>query len=238
MLKRILSALGVGSGAAPSVEPTKANPYTDKSTSLIYHLLFCDQPQLFKDNHKGELVPPWTVLFNDTPDYQALARIAEDEEQESRVRMLAFHALKVAGKPVPQKTHLGTIIEVRLPNGLDTLAVFVDGGLRYINQSGKIAVVEGVPNPFEEEIKQVLDASKSVVAAIGPWEKDRLPAPKRGNIRVSFLVSDGLYFGEGPMKAMQKDQLAAPLIASATKLLLKLVEKATSKNGDGRSIKD
>jgi len=156
--------------------------------------------------------------------------IAEDKQQESRVRMLAFDMLRAAGRPVPKKEYLGTIIEVRLSGGLDTMAVFADGSARYINQSGKIAIVEGTPNPFDHEIREVITTSKPIVAAIGPWDKERLPPPKMGNIRMTFLVSDGLYFGEGPMEAMQREALAAPLISAATRLLLKLVNQTSTGN--------
>ena len=50
---------------------------------------------------------------------------------------------------------------------------------------------------------------------------------------MTFLVSDGLYFGEGPMEAMQEERMAAPLISAATTLLMKLVEKTTSSEQDG-----
>ena len=228
MLKRILTAFGiVGSAAASPSGQTTSGPYREDSANVIYQLLFCDRPQLFKQNHKGNLEPPWSVLFSKTPDLEAIAKIAGDKHQESRVRALAFNALRAAGRPVAQKEYLGTVIEVRLPGGLDTLAAFADGGARYINQSGKIVVVEGKPNPFDNEIQKVVEASKPVIAAIGPWDKDRLPAPKEGNIRLTFLVSDGLYFGEGPMDAMQRERMAAPLISAGTALLHKLVQKTT-----------
>lgn len=243
MLKKILTALGVVSaaGASRSGEMT-GGPYGDDSANLIYQLLFCDRPQLFKQNHKGNLEPPWSVLFSNTPDLEAIDKIAGDKHQESRVRALAFNALRAAGRPVPKKEYLGTVIEVRLAGGLDTLAVFGDGGARYINQSGKIVVVEATPSPFDNEIRKVVAASKPVIAAIGPWDKGRLPAPKEGNIRLTFLVSDGLYFGEGPMDAMQRERMAAPLVSAGTALLLKLVQK-TADTGDlangnqpGRSV--
>lgn len=237
MLKKILTAFGiVGAAAASPSAGTTSGPYKDDSANLIYQLLFCDRPQLFKQNHKGRLEPPWSELFSATPDLGAIDKVAGDKHQESRVRALAFNALRAAGKPVPRKEYLGTIIEVRLPGGLDTLAVFADGGARYINQSGKIVVVEGVPNAFDSEIQKVIEASKPVVAAIGPWDKARLPAPKEGNIRLTFLVSDGLYFGEGPMDAMQKERLAAPLISAGTALLLKMVQK-TAGPGDSANGK-
>jgi len=199
-------------------------PYKDDSTNLIYHLLFCDRPELFRQNHRGKLEAPWSALFSNPPDLVAIVKIATDQNQESRVRMLAFNTLRAAGRAVTEKEYLGTIIEVGLPEGLDTLAVFADGGARYINYTGKIAVAEGTPNPFDNEISNVIEASKPIVAAVGPWEKERLPPPVEGNIRMSFLVSDGLYFGEGPMDAMQRERLASPLISAATQLLLKLLE--------------
>ena len=228
MLKKILTAIRTGSAAIASVSArTTEGPYRDAATNLIYDLLFCDQLSLFEANHKGDLEPPWKTLFSDNPDFDAIAKIANDKNQESRVRMLAFRALRAAMKEVPPKELLGTIIEVRLPGGLDTLAVFADGSARYINQAGKIIVVEGTPNAFEKEIGQVIKTSKPIVGAIGPWDKARLAAPKKGNIRMTFLVSDGLYFGEGPMDAMQRERMAAPLISAGTTLLLKLVEKTT-----------
>src|SRR5262249_4019695 len=111
-----------------------------------------------------------------------------------------------------------------LPEGLDTLAVFADGSARYINYTGKMVIVEGAPSVFDKEISKVIEASQPIVAAIGPWEKDRLPPPVDGNIRLTFLVSDGLYFGEGPIGVMQQQPLASPLISAATQLLLKLLE--------------
>ena len=228
MLRKILSAIGIASaGKVPSSGQETNGPYKDEATNLIYQLLFCDRQQLYREHHSGSLEHPWSTLFSNTPDLEAIAKVAGDISQESRVRMLAFNSLRAAGQEVPRKDYLGTIIEVRLPGGLDTLAVFSDGNARYINQSGKIAVVEGTPNPFDREIQKVIETSKPIVTAIGPWDKDRLPAPKQGNIRMTFLVSDGLYFGEGPMEAMQRERMAAPLISSGTALLLKLVEKTT-----------
>lgn len=200
-------------------------PYQDDSINLIYQLLFCDRPQLYKANHVGQPESPWFILFREPPDLDAIENIAADTNQESRVRMLAFNGLRASGRAVTAKDYLGTIIEVHLPDGLDTLAVFADGSARYINFTGKITVVEGAPSVFDKEIAKVIETSKPIVAAIGPWDKERLPPPKQGNIRMTFLVSDGLYFGEGPMGAMQQEPMAAPLIDAATRLLIRLVDQ-------------
>ena len=57
-----------------------------------------------------------------------LETIAGDTAVESRVRVLAFNRLRAMKRPVPTKQLLGTIIEFPQPDGLDTLAAFVDGG--------------------------------------------------------------------------------------------------------------
>ena len=234
MIKRILKAIGIGGVAmASSCSHPPQPPCKDESTSLIYNLLFCDRLDLFQQNHKGALVPPWSILFAEKPDLDAVASIAADGSQESRVRMLAFNLLRNAHRDVKEKELLGTIVEVGLPEGLDTLAVFADGGARYINHSGKIVIVEGTPNAFDSEIKQVITASHPIVAAIGPWDKARLPPPQKGTIRMTFLVSDGLYFGQGPMGAMEKERMAAPLINAATALLVKIVQKTTDGEQQG-----
>ncbi|EAQ76287.1 hypothetical protein WH5701_15811 [Synechococcus sp. WH 5701] len=53
-------------------------------------------------------------------------------------------------------------------------------------------------------------------------EARRAP-PEDDNIRLTFLVSDGLYFGEGPMTVMQREPLAAPILQTATELLQAVV---------------
>lgn len=229
MFKKLLAIIGIGSAAAA---PTASrNAYKDESTQLIYDLLFCDRLSLYKKNHKGELQEPWTTLFAEPPDYSAVQRIAEDSSQESRIRVLAFNLLRSGNREVPKKIHLGTIVEVTMPGGVDTLAVFSDGTARYINHSGRMVVVESGAKVFDAEIQAVLKASAPIVAAIGPWDKERLPPPTDPNMRMTFLVSDGLYFGEGPMDLMQQDPLAAPLINAATQLLLKVINES-SKAGE------
>jgi len=118
------------------------------------------------------------------------------------------------------------IVEVPLASGLDTLAAFSEGGVRYVNQSGKLLVIEGVADVLPL-VKRLIAASEPVVSRIGPWDKPRLAPPKLGNVRLTFLVSDGLYFGEGPMSVMQGDAMAGPIIGQATQLLQAVVAMGT-----------
>jgi hypothetical protein len=126
--------------------------------------------------------------------------------------------LREFGKDVPPKMLLGVIVEVSLAGGLDTLAAFSEGGVRYVNQSGKLVVIEAAASMLPT-VKDIFVAAEPVVARLGPWKNPRLAPPTQGNVRLTFLVSDGLYFGEGPMCQMQRDAMAGPIIHRATKLL-------------------
>jgi hypothetical protein len=205
------------------------NPYSDETLNLMYHLLFCDRVELFKTNFSGEIQEPWATIFKEPADYSALRKIADDSSMESRVRMLAFNTLRIGGQEIPPKIHLGTILEVPVRGGLDTLAIFTDGTARYINHSGKMAIVEGSPTQFQEELSRVIKASQVIVDIIGPWDKSRLPPPALGTFRMSFLVSDGLYFGQGPLDQLMNDPMAAPLIQAATILIQKLTSETIKK---------
>ena len=107
------------------------------------------------------------------------------------------------------------------------MAAFSEGGVRYINQTGKVAIFEGKGNPVEVLAKELVSVSQPLVNQIGPWDRQRLPPPKAGNVRMSFLVSDGLYFGEGPFAALQQDSMAGLVLAKATQLLQRAVELGT-----------
>lgn len=222
MMKRILKAVGVGAGAGGGERvDSQRSPYPDGATLLIYNLLFCDRLELFRQNHKGVPALPWSILLAENPDLDAVAGVALDRAQESVVRLLAFNRLRAAHGEVKERELLGTILEVGLEEGLDTLAVYEDGSVRYINHSGKMAVVAGSPSNVDPEVQRILAVSRSIVDVIGPWDKERLPAPATGMIRMTFLVSDGLYFGQGPLEVMEKERMAAPLIDAATELLVK-----------------
>ena len=218
MMRRFLASLGlVATSASAGAQPPYA-PYKADAANFMYNLLFCDDPAAFGAK-PGERSTQWQVtLSSDPPDIPALEALALDSKEEGRVRYLAFQRLRQLGQSVQAKELLGVIVEVPLDGGLDTLAAYSDGGVRYINQTGKLAVVEGMPK-LTPLVQQLLAASAPAVFAIGPWDKARRSPPAQGYVRLTFLVSDGLYFGEGPFSVMQRDQMAGPIIQRATELL-------------------
>ena len=199
------------------------SPYSQYHLNYLYNLLFCDDLELYRSNAAAEHIGVWPILFAEPADNAALLAVATNDEHEGRVRTLAYNRLRSAGVSVPAKVLLGVIVEVPLREGLDVLAAFSDGGVRYLNSAGKVAVVEGDNSTIEPVVEQVLAAAQPIVDRIGPWEEKRLPPPEVDRIRFTFLVSDGLYFGEGPLAYMQQDDMAGPLWSKATELLTTVV---------------
>jgi len=222
MFRKLLAAVGFGVASAGAIASPPYSPYASEATNAIYNLLFCDDPAAFKTK-TGEKPTHWqAVVFSAPVDVEALQALAADTSQEGRIRFLAFSRLRELGKTVQPKILLGVIVEVPFSGGLDALAAFSEGGIRYVNQSGKLVVIEGVAS-FLPMVKRLFAVAEPVVARIGPWDKPRLAPPKQGNVRLTFLVSDGLYFGEGPMSVMQREATAGPIIQQATELLQAVV---------------
>jgi hypothetical protein len=229
VLRKLLAKVGIGGGESLPPPPRDDGfaPYADAATNHIYNLLFCDAPEAFRAR-PGSASAPWqTVLFGAPADARAIAALAHDASAEGRVRLLAFNWLRQHGHAVPAKQVLGVIVEVRLPGGLDTLAAFAEGGVRYINQTGRMSFFESV-EALQPLVAALFEAAAATVAQISPWDGARLPPPSGDHVRLTFLVSDGLYFGEGPMQAMQREALGGPVIARAGALLQAVVDLTTT----------
>ena len=210
----------------PEQLSTSEDPYKDSSTNLIYNLLFCDNIDLYKNNTKPPYTYPFDILFSDKSTISDLQKIIDDSTSETRLKVLSYNRQLADGHKPNKKELLAVIVEVGLDSGLDALASFYDGTARYINQTGKILVWETTDEKSNELTQDLFLKSQNIVNQIGVWNKPRRPATTKGNVRITFLVSDGLYFGEGPIDVLFNDQMASPALTSATYLMKYLTEKS------------
>ncbi len=208
------------------VVTTSTNPYKDNPTNLIYNLLFCDKIDLFKSNTKPPYTYPYDILFSETSNITDLQKIIDDSASDVRLKVLSYNKQLAIGHKPNKKELLAVIVELGLDNGLDALASFNDGTARYINQTGKILIWETRDEKSNELTQDLFIKSQNILNQIGVWDQPRRPAPTKGNVRITFLVSDGLYFGEGPIDVLFNDPMAGPALTSATYLLKYLTEKS------------
>lgn len=155
--------------------------------------------------------------------------IAARKDLEPRHRLQAWCFLRERGRqPQPDcaKELLGVVVEVGMPAGVDLLAAYSDYSARYYSYSDGGVVWEHPDASLNETIGCLFEAAKPVVAAIGPWEKPRPPAPPRDHARMSFLTPSGLHFGQGPMAALARDPLGGKVLHSATLLMQALIGKS------------
>jgi hypothetical protein len=205
------------------------SPYDDVHLNHIYELLFCDNVESFRKSFEQNSVHPWDVLLAEKPDVTALGKIAADTGTESWVRLLAYHVLRMHDQKISQQELLGVIVEVGLEEGLDVLASFKDGTARYINYTGRMIIWETSDERSAALTNSLFEASQKTLAQIGSWDKPRRSRPATGYCRISFLVSDGLYFGEGPTDVLFSDPLGSAALNAATALMNYLVETTINK---------
>lgn len=196
-------------------------PYAQPALNELYNLLFADTPALFARCAQHGL--PFPLTAGHATDW---LRAASDSALDSRWRLLALRLLAAEGHAVPPKQVLGVVIEVPVEAGLDVLAAYADGSVRFINHSGRASIFEGTDHPVAALGQQLLSAAQALAQAIGPWDGER-PAPPSGELtRINLLVSDGLYFGQAPFNALMNDGMGRPVLTKAVALLQAVVRAA------------
>ncbi|MFI5452268.1 hypothetical protein ACHMWN_08935 [Pedobacter sp. UC225_61] len=203
-------------------------PYLEESQNKIYHLLFADDLSLISTDELS--IHPLNLLNKGIPDEAEMLQMANDPNVDSRYRLLFWKELFADGVDPVQMEVLGVVVEVGLETGLDVVAAYQDGSCRYLNHSGKTIFYD---SPNEESLKfttDLLNKGEAVARKIGPWYKPRKEFPTQGNIRLSFLCNNGLYFGEGSLEVMYQDEMAAPIIDSALSLMNYMIDRVLANN--------
>jgi hypothetical protein len=156
------------------------------------------------------------------------ADIAAAPGLESRQYLQAWAFLRQAGRmpgPDEAKTVLGVVAEVPVGDGHDVLAAYADGSARYLNHSGKVAVIEDRSlGDVAEAVRRWLGAGRSLVRLIGPWGRPRLPSLPPGHMRAMVLTPSGPHFGQGPQPQMMAQVAARDFVQAATALLELVVD--------------
>jgi hypothetical protein len=228
-MRRVALALGVAlAWIAPASAAGLPQPYKKNVTNFAYNLLFCDAPALFSQNKS--LAPKsalYRVLHAGAKDGDAVRRIADDAKTDSCTRMLAYDWLRARKLSVPKKTLLGVVVELGSRDSLDVVAVYPDGAIRFIDEQENLHSFGPGDAAISAKGRELLARSAGLLAHLDPWKEQRVIAPPMGIVRITFLASSGLYFGDGEVRQMARDKFGGAAIRSAIDLF-KLVDKATT----------
>jgi hypothetical protein len=198
-------------------------PYKGQSQNLIYNLLFCDNPEVLRSSFKGEPSGPWKTLFSQEASDAELEAIASDEKLETRLRIMAFNALK--GHPAKNSRDiLGLILEVGMEGGLETLAIYQDYRVRYINSSEEMLFWETRDPEIDSKIANLLDLSRAVITELNMINQPRPAPPARDKYHLTVVASDGLQLYQGRMTSTYSKNLYE-IFTKSSELLAALAAK-------------
>ena len=185
----------------------------------FYEMLFCDNLKLYLDNAPEPTAYPWNRFLEYPRSLKGLKEIIDDPNLECRIKLLAYYLLREQGVEIKKKEVLGIVVEVVLHKGTDVLAAYSDNKVRFMHHSGRITIWDKDDEITKSLISQLFAKCDEAIKRIGPWEHGRLAPPKPGHARVSFLLSDGLYFGQGENMFLFSDPIAVPTLTAALTLL-------------------
>jgi hypothetical protein len=177
---------------------------------------------------------PWASLISAAARIQAglsakqtLLPLAEDARNDSRVRLWAWHALRKLGEK-PSSLHasevLGFVLEVTLEEGLDVLAAYSDGSVRFLGHADQLVTLEATRDPIHEVVAVIANAFALLKVPPAPRDKDA-KAPEPENVRMTALSANGLHRVTVPWDDVEGNGPYEPLFRAATKLLMEITLK-------------
>lgn len=212
-------------------------PYKNEKINFIYQLLFCEEPQIYRQTDPEKSPEPWEgILLKEKPDVEEVKSLVTDETQDSRIRALASRWLQKNNQALTKRELLGIIIEQAFAQGgMDTLAVYADGRVRYINFTESVGLFEQEPSDVVLKSKEVLATAAKALDMLSQnhWIRSTtIPVAKPGVTRLSFLATDWFYAYEGQTVNMEfEKQFSGPILqksAELLELLVKAVEKKSN----------
>jgi hypothetical protein len=119
-----------------------SGPFAGGAAEGLYDPLFADDPDRFAP--AGVRLDP---ALGERSDRVSIRALADDSSAESRTRILAYRRLDALDPAERQERppFLGVVGEIGLDEGLDVLAAYVDGSVRYLNHSGSTFISDDSP---------------------------------------------------------------------------------------------
>ena len=158
-----------------------------------------------------------------------LKQIVAADGLETRLYLQAWHSLRGLGELPAEAAGeqiQGFIIENHMNQGLDIVAAFADHSARYWNFSGTGVVWDTRDPEIDKLIDNLLYVGQEIMKMIGLNQKENLPVPLKGNIRLFLTGYGGSCFGEGPYDKLSEDKMGGYAIHAGYDLMMGLLKKA------------
>lgn len=201
-------------------------PYGDPATDWRYNLVFCDIPLMFQGSAQTAAGKPWAPVFDPASEPDAILKVAQDQTIETPLRLLAYHRLRAQGVSALASDPLAMIIEMPQARGLDTLAIYAGGMVRYINQS-RAGLDNSDPACRVGELALTLMSLAPDVLpyASHPVERREPPPHVMPQVRISALTSDGCHVLEGTEESLEANSSVRAVLRLAGVLVEAVLEK-------------
>lgn len=229
-----------GPPAPQTAPPAAAGPAGQQPTNLAEYreLLFVDETlEELANPDKPNPIPaagPWegfvrareAVRAGRAADAKRHLRAAlEHPEAEVRTRLWAWNGLRELGERPPAgagREVRGVVLEMPIGEWVDTLAVYSDGRVRYVNgKRGAIIWEDTAKSDVNALAAEVVRAAAPLVGRSRPVGR-HLPL-SMSVMRVTVLTFSGMYVAEGDPEAPPDG--IVPVFNVGTRLFLTLLEK-------------
>ena len=207
---------------AENQEPRPVNPFSLPRMNQLYHLVFCDEPQL-----ASIVLPSITELgwlepqaqLSDAADLRAIMR---KETTDCRVRLLAAAQLRSTKEDPGEELGLGIVFESKPENEHYVVAMYADGGMACLRGKSDVRLLspgsEGLAGEVRELVTEVME--QRLLFAEAPDTDRKSPPP--GEARITLLTTAGARVGQATWKAFHKLPITRPVADAAISLVDRL----------------
>ena len=120
---------------------------------------------------------------------------------ETRMRLLVWNTLRGLGERPPAESARqvqGVVCELHNEAGVGTLAVYADGGVRWIGGQGKVSVIDlpGEDADLDSLVRDMLKAGEPLVKMFPAGERRRPGEPPLEHFRITVLTYGGIHVNE------------------------------------------
>lgn len=202
-------------------------PYKNTGLNAIYNMLFCDDPLNFGNTDKQFEHKAQSLILSNSTKLEDLRNLLLDVNLDIRYQLLIYNKLIQLGEIPILHELLGIVIELGLDSGLDVLAAYKNGAVRYINQFEKLILWEALEeNQINLLIQQLFHEGNKTFKNYDLQKLSRSSLPGVGVLRISLLRSDGTFYLEGSIDDLFSDSFTQPLLEVATYIMQILIDRS------------